>query len=383
MAVRFAALFLAAAIAAIAAAGLGAQEKSRLDRSMSSLSSRILESYGALPNARSRSRIAVLDFEEGSEFIRGNRLGFAMSEMIAAYLIKNGKPLRVVERKQLDSVLSEQELRLSGLLSGDDASRVGELIGVDLLLLGSIVEAGDEFVILARLVETDSGQAILAESLSIPRSELMPEARRYIRVDNRLGLGYRLSLVGSSLEHEAFLAYQYNFLKGLGLGFELSGSLSQSPSERINYENVASVISFDMVSTRYYTLGLGILFEAGPLDLGPLALSIEAGPRVVGYFDTTTLDRHFSNNAESDIGDSSTTSSQVLLGGSAALRAELALGRGWGLGFGLHGRLFADTPIVKKIPWEDYWAAMSGTVTFNDTVNLSGFGAWLGLVYRF
>jgi TolB-like protein len=363
--------------------GVQAQSQSDLARQIDALSKAVLESYQSLPQARSRTRIAVLDFEESSEFSRQNRLGYAFSEMVSTYLIENGKPLRVVERKQLDSILTELELRLSGLLEGEEAADMGQLIGVDLLLLGSIVEVGDHFSVSVRLVETDTGQAILGKTIEVSRAELIPEARKYIRIDNRLSLGYRLNYSDAFLEHEAVISYQYNFLKGLGLGFELSGAISSAQDLRINEVDSAGSLSYDLVTKEYRLLGLGIMFEAGALKTGPVEWYLEAGPRVLAYFDMTTWTSVILGGSEQLDDQPSVASNQIALGGAASLRAELPLNLNWRLGMAIHGRLFAQTNLAKTVDYVNIPDAFSGTVLFNDRVRLSGFGAWLGVAYRF
>jgi hypothetical protein len=260
---------------------------------------------------------------------------------------------------------------------------MGQLIGIDLLLLGSIVEAGDNFTILVRLVETDTGQAILGETIEVSRTVLIPEARKYIRIDNRLSTGYRMNYSDAFLEQEAAISYQYHFLKGLGLGFELTGAISSAQDLRINEVDNAGVIDYDLVTKQYKLLGLGIMFEAGALKTGPVEWYLEAGPQVLAYFDTTTLTSHFSNNAERLDDQPSVETNEIALGGAASIRAELPLTLNWRLGLAIHGRLFAETNLVKEIDWINVPDALSGTVVFIDRVKLGGLGAWLGLAYRF
>ena len=143
------------------------QTASGLNETLLRLSRKILAAHAALPEARFRSRVAVLDFEDGFEYARKTRLGFSVSELLASHLIREAKGLRVVERKQMDKVLSELELQLSGFLTEPEAARLGALVGADLLLLGSVLEAGDDVTIVVRLVETDTGAALLSESVSV------------------------------------------------------------------------------------------------------------------------------------------------------------------------------------------------------------------------
>lgn len=351
------------------------QSASELNDSLLRLSRRILAAHAALPEARFRSRVAVLDFEDGFEYARRTRLGFSVSELLASHLIRNAKGLRVVERKQLDRVLSELELQLSGFLSEPEAARLGDLVGADLLLLGSVSEAGEDVIIVARLVETDTGAALLSESITVPRSVLVPEARKSIQVDNRAAGGYRLTYSDGFLEHEAAVSYQYKFLEGLALGFEVSGGLSSSDLERYNPKDNAGWFSYDIVETSYRNLGLAILFEAGPLYAGPFAIYLEAGPRVQAYMDRSVLLEERDGN---DPHGASVSTTAFILGGQATFRIELPLGINWRLSAGVIGRLFPTVELAKSINWEDVPAAQDGTVVFTDVVRLSGFGAWVG-----
>jgi TolB-like protein len=349
-----------------------------LNESLLRLSKSILAAHAALPEARFRSRVAVLDFEDGFEYARRTRLGFSVSELLASHLIRNAKGLRVVERKQLDKVLSELELRLSGFLTEPEAARLGDLVGADLLLLGSVSEAGEDVVIVTRLVETDTGAALLSESISVPRSVLIPEARKSIQVDNRAAGGYRLTYSDGFWEHEAAVSYQYKFLEGLALGFEVSGGLS---SERKLIFDLAGT-NFAEIEKRYSILGLSILFEAGPLWAGPVALFLEAGPMVQAYSDRTVLVTYFDGVDFKDTQNTTIASNEVLLGAAASLRAEIPMGLFWRLSSGIHVRFFPDVSIPKSITWTDS-VPSTYTVNITDTVHLSGFGAWIGAAYRF
>ncbi len=353
-----------------------AQSASELNESLLRLSKKILAAHAALQEARFRSRVAVLDFEDGFEYARRTRLGFSVSELLASHLIRNAKGLRVVERKQMDKVLSELELRLSGFLTEPEAARLGDLVGADLLLLGSVSEAGEDVVIVTRLVETDTGAALLSESISVPRSVLIPEARKSIQVDNRAAGGYRLTYSDGFWEHEAALSYQYKFLKGLALGFEVSGGIS---SERtlgfdLGFTNYAEI------ERRYAILGLSILFEEGPHWIGPLAFYVEAGPRVQAYSDRSVLVTHLDPTPR-NTGRATIYSDTVVLGAAASLRAELSLGLFWRLSAGFQARLLPDASIRKSFTYMD--SLNQYTAEFTDTVRLSGLGAWIGAAYRF
>ena len=63
--------------------------------------------------------------------------GFSGAEnLFAKYLIESG--FKVVERAQLDQVLREHHISVSGYLSPETTRKIGEILGVDVLLLGEV-----------------------------------------------------------------------------------------------------------------------------------------------------------------------------------------------------------------------------------------------------
>ena len=59
-----------------------------------------------------------------------------VENLFAKYLIESG--FKVVERAQLDQVLKEHHIAVSGYLSPDTTKKIGEILGVDVLLVGEI-----------------------------------------------------------------------------------------------------------------------------------------------------------------------------------------------------------------------------------------------------
>ena len=89
-------------------------------------------------NAQVKKRIAVAEFQDRS----GHRgAGQGVADMLITALVKSGE-FSVVERKELDKVLAEQRLGQSDLVTPQTAPSLGKLLGVDLLVLGSISELG-------------------------------------------------------------------------------------------------------------------------------------------------------------------------------------------------------------------------------------------------
>lgn len=75
-------------------------------------------------------RVAVLTFE-------GSR-GDVAADMLSQSLVAYGAD--VIERKRLDQVLKELELSQGDMIDQSTAKKVGKLLGVDALFLGSVID---------------------------------------------------------------------------------------------------------------------------------------------------------------------------------------------------------------------------------------------------
>jgi curli biogenesis system outer membrane secretion channel CsgG len=135
----------------------------------------------AFVNAQVKKRVAVAEFQDRS----GHKgAGQGVADMLITALVKTGQ-FSVIERKELDHVLAEQRLGQSGAVTPQTAPQVGKLLGVDLLVLGSITELGTKDRDVAggaplfgarinaktaraavdiRLVNTTTGEVIAAET---------------------------------------------------------------------------------------------------------------------------------------------------------------------------------------------------------------------------
>jgi curli biogenesis system outer membrane secretion channel CsgG len=89
-----------------------------------------------------KPRIAVLEFKNKADnqwWWHGG--AEAAQDVFVTELVKSGK-FRVVEREQLQALMREKNLTLSGDLDPATAVRVGKLLGVNYLLTGSVTEYG-------------------------------------------------------------------------------------------------------------------------------------------------------------------------------------------------------------------------------------------------
>lgn len=134
-------------------------------------------------NAQLKKRVGIGVFEDrsGSGY---HHLGQGVADMLATALVKSGKFI-VVERRELEKVLSEQRLGESGLVTEQTAPKLGKLLGAELFVIGSVTECGTKegtiggniplfggsvtkktarTVVDVRLVNTTTGEVIAAET---------------------------------------------------------------------------------------------------------------------------------------------------------------------------------------------------------------------------
>ncbi len=88
------------------------------------------------------TRMGLMKFESsGSQY---GDLGAIVSDKLLGYLSNKAAQLEffeIIDRNQLDVVVNEQQLALSGLMDESTTADIGELHGVDVLLVGNITKS--------------------------------------------------------------------------------------------------------------------------------------------------------------------------------------------------------------------------------------------------
>jgi curli biogenesis system outer membrane secretion channel CsgG len=97
-----------------------------------------------------KKRVAILDFDYGtvatnSAALFGTNIdvGKGITDLLVKYLVKDGT-YSVIERKALDKVLAEQNFSNSDRANPMSAAKLGKLLGVDAIIVGSITQFGGE-----------------------------------------------------------------------------------------------------------------------------------------------------------------------------------------------------------------------------------------------
>src|SRR4051812_44615803 len=99
--------------------------------------------------------VAVFDFESKDEAVRD--LGPKIATLVNANLSAEPQII-TVERAELEKVLGEHELGLSGSVSADSAAKVGQLTGAKVLVTGRVFKAEGELFIVAKIIGTETSR---------------------------------------------------------------------------------------------------------------------------------------------------------------------------------------------------------------------------------
>lgn len=163
-------------------------------------------------------RIAVLDFEDSSvttsqtqqvviaqggvmsQQVERGKVGRAVSDMLITELVKDGT-FKVVERNQLEKILGEQKLSISGVVDPSDVAKLGKVLGVSAVIVGSVTQFGVDrqtiglfgigikkstakVAINARMIDTSSGEILFAAEGAGDEEASGVDVGGYINVDS-------------------------------------------------------------------------------------------------------------------------------------------------------------------------------------------------------
>ena len=102
------------------------------------------------PAAARKKRVAIFDFDYATVhssvaalFGQDVDVGKGISDLLVKYLVKDGS-YSVIERKAMDKILAEQNFSNSDRANPNSAAKIGKLLGVDAIIVGSITQFGND-----------------------------------------------------------------------------------------------------------------------------------------------------------------------------------------------------------------------------------------------
>ncbi len=97
-----------------------------------------------------KKRIAIMDFDYATVHQWVNAyfgsdvdIGKGISDLLVTSLVKDGS-YSIIERKSIDKIMAEQNFSNSDRADPSSAAKIGKLLGVDAIIVGSITQFGDD-----------------------------------------------------------------------------------------------------------------------------------------------------------------------------------------------------------------------------------------------
>jgi uncharacterized protein YjdB len=111
------------------------------------------------------TKIALINFSSSSA-----QLSEYVLEGISLHLVNDGK-LIVVDRANLDRVRQEQGFQLSGEVSDESAKAIGQMLGADAIVTGSLTNIGREYRINMKAISVDAATVVMQYATDIINDE--------------------------------------------------------------------------------------------------------------------------------------------------------------------------------------------------------------------
>jgi len=144
--------------------GVKKTQEVTIDDQINQLTAQIISSF----NQSNVQKIAVIEFAD----LEGNvtQLGRFIAEEVITRIFTTGR-FEVVERNLLNKVLAEQKLGMSGYIDQETAISLGQILGVDAIITGSITDLGTNVKINARLISTETGSVFAVASVNVYKDD--------------------------------------------------------------------------------------------------------------------------------------------------------------------------------------------------------------------
>jgi hypothetical protein len=115
---------------------------------------------------------AVFNFQTAGDKLANK--GADVAVLLGAQL-STAPNIMLIERQELEKVLGEQELSLSGTVNSETAAKVGALTGAKVLITGRVFAAGSKNFIVAKIISTETSR-VFGEMVSFESPDAIDKA---------------------------------------------------------------------------------------------------------------------------------------------------------------------------------------------------------------
>jgi TolB-like protein len=252
-----------------------------VERQVQQTAEALTESYFHGRQVNFRENLAIVAFRDISTARKHGNIARGVEDLFTAVFSRSTR-FRLVERRNIETLMEEQKLQLMGITDSDSTVELGQIRNARALLLGTVNTVGPNYLVSVRLVNVETGQ-LVSESLTLDREEMIAAKRRLdMEYISAMGvgislLGYDLTFAGNSpsLDFNAFsttifgrpfgveFKYRVTTWLMLGAGIEAAGgNLHYFDSITYNYQGYSGITTSNSGPFVLYSEGFGLLANA-------------------------------------------------------------------------------------------------------------------------
>ena len=235
-----------------------------IDEQLSSLAEKLATQL----SKKKLAKVAAIDFRDIQG--RPNELGRYLAEMLSVELVLVDG-ITVVDRANIEAIMEEHELTAEGLVKPENAKKLGQFAGVDVILIGNIATIGERVTVIVKGISTESTEVVTAGRMRINRTQELAKMLGEKVDDNS---GNRSAVTGpTSPDTKAIAKRQIG---------PLHATLTQVRSSTINTEHgpVPGLTCSFIIDNRRLDETAVIAAVQAVEERGP---SVNNHPRTVGY----------------------------------------------------------------------------------------------------
>ena len=189
----------------------------------------------------SQMTVAIADFKNNTDSFYLDDWEQSIPEFLKSELSKSEK-IVIVERRQLEAVLREQALSMTGMVDSSTAQQVGTLLGAEYVISGTINQSGKWTRIDAKIIRVSSGH-VKGEKVQAPDDKHLTEMVSLLG-NNMIVM---LSGDGTYIEKETLSNYPttYFLIASAGLAIGTLVVNNAYNKKREEYQNATELSEFD------------------------------------------------------------------------------------------------------------------------------------------
>lgn len=108
----------------------------------------------------------VLDFTDLQG--QGTELGRFLAQELSDQLVTSAKTITFVDRVNLQHLLRETKMTMDGLVNPQTSRKLGNMVGVDTVVYGTVTPIGRSMRISVRAVAVETGKIVASQSAALP-----------------------------------------------------------------------------------------------------------------------------------------------------------------------------------------------------------------------